>query len=59
MDIKEIKSLEVGEMYDFLSGLQDYGHIYHFPPENLDAPFRKIMEGMQEVQEMMKESFEM
>lgn len=59
MDIKEIKSIEVGEMYDFLEGLQDYGHIYHFPPERLNEPFKKIVEGMQEVQQLMEDSYGM
>ena len=58
MDIKEIKSTEVSEMYDFLEGLQDYGHIYHYPPEKLDEPFKKIMEGIDEIQQLMKDSFE-
>lgn len=32
-----------------LEGLQDYGHIYHYPPEKLDEPFKKIIEGIEEV----------
>jgi molecular chaperone GrpE (heat shock protein) len=59
MDIKEIKKQDVSEIYDFLEVLQDYGHIYHYPPEKLDDPFKKIMEGMQEIQQLMKDSFEM
>lgn len=59
MDIKEIKSEEIEEMYGFLQNLQDYGHIYHFPLEKLDEPFKKIMEGMQEVEELMEESWGM
>ena len=59
MDIKKIKSQEVEEIFDFWQGLQDYGHIYHYPPERLDEPFRKIMEGIEEVQGLMNDSFEM
>ncbi|MFL0354792.1 hypothetical protein [Xanthomarina sp. GH4-25] len=59
MDIKEIKSTEVSEMYDFLQGLEDYGHIYHYPPEKLNKPFKKMMEGIEEIQQMMKDSFDM
>ena len=59
MDIKEIKSTEVSDMYDFLQGLEDYGHIYHYPPEKLDEPFKKIMERIEEVQQLMNDSFEM
>lgn len=59
MDIKEIKKYEIQEIRDFLEGLEDYGHIYHYPPEKLDEPFRKILEGIEEVQQLMKDSFEM
>lgn len=58
MDIKEIKQQEVQELYDFLEVLEDYGHIYHYAPERLDEPFSKIMEGVEEVQQLMKESFD-
>ena len=59
MDIKQIKEEQVAEMYDFLQTLQDYGHIYHYPPEKLDEPFKKIMQGIEEVQKLMKDSFDM
>ncbi len=59
MDIKNIKTNEIQEIYDFLEGLQDYGHIYHFPPERLDEPFNKILEGIAEIQKLMKESWSM
>ena len=59
MDIKEIKKDEVSEIYDFLEGLTDYGHIYHYPADRLDKPFDKILEGISEVQQLMKDSFEM
>lgn len=59
MDIKDIKKYEISEIYDFLEGLQEYGHIYHYPPEKLDEPFNKILEGIEEVHRLMKDSFEM
>lgn len=59
MDIKEIKKYEIQEIRDFLEGLEDYGHIYHYPPEKLDEPFRKILEGIEEIEQLMKDSFEM
>ena len=59
MDIKEIKPTEIQEIYDFLEGLQDYGHIYHLPPERLDEPFNKILEGIAEIQKLMNESWSM
>lgn len=59
MDIAKLKSTEIIEIYDFLDGLREYGHIYHYPPEMLDAPFKKILEGINEIQQLMKDSFEM
>ena len=59
MDIKDLKSIELQEIIDFWQGIQDYGHIYHYPPERLDEPFKKIMEGIQEIQQLMEDSFEM
>lgn len=59
MDIKKLKNKEMQEIIDFCSGIEEYGHIYHYPPEKLDAPFAKIMEGISEVQELMNNSFEM
>lgn len=58
MDIKEIKTDEIQEIRDFLEGLEEYGHIYHYPPEKLDEPFKKILEGIAEIQKLMKESFD-
>lgn len=59
MDIKQLKPQEISEMRDFLDQLDEYGHIYHFPPEKLDEPFKKIIEGIKEVQYLQKESLEM
>ena len=58
-DIKELKKQEVEEILAFWQGLQDYGHIYHYPAEKLNAPFKKIMDGIDEIQELMKDSNEM
>ncbi len=59
MDIKQIKQTEIQEIWDFLLGLEEYGHIYHYPPEKLNEPFKKILEGIEEVQKLMKESWSM
>lgn len=59
MDIKEIKQTEMSDIYDFWQLIEDYGHIYHYPAENLDAPFKKIMEGIAEVKKMMNDSYGM
>jgi len=59
MDIKEIKKNEIIEIYDFLYGLEDYGHIFHLDPKLLDEPFNKILKGIEEVQKMMDDSWGM
>ena len=59
MDIKKLKPSEIQEIRDFLDGLEEYGHIYHYPPEKLDEPFNKILEGIEEIRKLMRESFEM
>lgn len=59
MHIKKLKPNEIQEIKDFLDGLEEYGHIYHYPPEKLDEPFNKILEGIEEIRKLMRESFEM
>ena len=59
MDIKKIKRFEMEEIQDFCNSIEEYGHIYHYPAERLDEPFNKIMEGIEEVQKLMRDSFEM
>ena len=57
-DIANIKKEEMQIILDFYLGIKEYGHIYHFSPERLDAPFDKILEGIEEISQLMKESFE-
>jgi hypothetical protein len=59
MNITEIKRDEFEEIQDFCESLREYGHIYHYPPEKLDEPFNKIMEGIKEIQRLMDDSWEM
>ena len=47
------------EILDFYYGIEEYGHIYHYPPERLDEPFKKILEGIAEVQKLMNDSWSM
>jgi hypothetical protein len=58
-DIKEIKKAEMQEIIDFYYGIEEYGHIFHLDPKLLDEPFRKILEGMEEINKMMKDSWSM
>jgi hypothetical protein len=58
-DIKVLKKEEMQEILDFYYGIKEYGHIYHYPPEKLDEPFKKILEGIAEVQKLMDDSWSM
>lgn len=59
MDIKELKPDELQEIIDFYYFIEEYGHVFHIDPEKLDAPFKKIIDGIYEIREMMNESFSM
>ena len=59
MDIKELKPQEMQEIIDFYYHIEDYGHIFHFEPEKLDEPFKKIIEGISEIRKMMCDSYGM
>jgi hypothetical protein len=59
MDIKEIKKQEMDEILDFYHGIEEYGHIFYLDPKLLDEPFKKILEGIKAIEDMMKESYEM
>jgi hypothetical protein len=59
MDINEIKKAEMIEIIDFYYKIEEYGHIFHLDPKLLDEPFKKIIEGMKAVEEMMNDSYGM
>jgi hypothetical protein len=47
------------EILDFYHGIEEYGHIFYLDPKLLDEPFKKILEGIKAIEDMMKESYEM
>jgi len=57
--IKEIKDTEMQEIIDFYYKIEEYGHIFHLDVKLLDEPFRKIMEGISEIEKMMDDSWSM
>jgi hypothetical protein len=59
MDIKELKPQEMTEITDFCQHIQDYGHVFHLDPKTLDNPFKKILEGIAEVKQLMDDSYSM
>ena len=53
-DIKELKKLEI---IDFFYFIQDYGHIFYDDPSVLDKPFIKIMEGIDEIRQIVDNNY--
>jgi hypothetical protein len=56
-DIKELKKDEMMEVIDFYSFIKDYGHIFYDDPVVLDKPFKKIMEGIKEVRNIVEDNY--
>jgi hypothetical protein len=59
MNIKDLKKDEMQEILDFYYHIEEFGHIYYYPPERLDDPFKKILEGIAEIQKLMNDSWSM
>ena len=57
MDIKEIKKEELQEIIDFYQHIEDFGHIFYDNPQILDAPFSKIMEGINEIRKIIDDNY--
>jgi hypothetical protein len=58
MDINQIKKQEMGEIIDFYYHIEEFGYIYHPNYEKeLDASFKKILEGIKEVRKIMDNSY--
>ena len=56
-DIKELKSLEMQEIIDFFYFIEDYGHIFYDDPQVLDNSFKKIIDGINEVREIIEQNY--
>lgn len=48
-DIKELRPQEMAEIINFYYFIQDYGHIFYGDNNELEKPFKKILEGIEEV----------
>lgn len=57
MNINEIKNTELNEMTDFINFIGDYGHIFYDDPKVLDEPFKKILEGIDEIKSIIAENY--
>jgi hypothetical protein len=57
MDINSIKKDEMQEIIDFYYFIKEYGHIFHLESKLLDEPFKKIIEGINEVHDLVDKSY--
>jgi hypothetical protein len=53
MDINKIKDYEIEEIKDFISFIRDYGHIFYGKETELDSSFNKIIEGINEIKNIV------
>ena len=58
-DINEIKRDEMTEIIDFYYFISEFGYIFYDKPYVLDEPFRKILEGINEVREIVDNNYGM
>lgn len=56
-DIMQVKKQEMQKIIDFYYKIEDYGHIFHLDNKLLDVPFKKILEGIEEINKMMDDSY--
>jgi hypothetical protein len=48
-DIKDLRKEEMEEIIDFYYSIEESGHIFYGDNTELEGPFKKIMEGMEEI----------
>jgi hypothetical protein len=48
-DIKDLRKEEMGEIIDFYYSIEESGHIFYGDNTELEGPFKKIMEGIEEI----------
>lgn len=53
--IKELRKNEMEEIIDFYHHIKEYGHIFYGDNQELEEPFKKIMEGIDEIRKIQKE----
>ena len=56
-DIAQLKKEEMSDIIDFYYHIEQYGHIFYEDPSVLDAPFKKIMEGIEEVATIIERNY--
>lgn len=56
-DIMLLKKMEMEEIKDFYYFIEEYGHIFYDDPKTLDEPFKKIMDGINEIQNIVDDNY--
>jgi hypothetical protein len=56
-DINQIKKEEMDEIISFYYFIEEYGHIFYDDPNILNEPFKKILEGIDEVKKIIDDNF--
>ena len=54
-NIKDIRKNEMQQIYDFLVHIEEYGHIFYSNNQDLEEPFKKITEGIEEIRKIIDE----
>ena len=54
-NIKDLRKEEMEEIIDFYHHIEEYGHIFYGTNDELAEPFKKIMEGIEEIRAIQKE----
>lgn len=54
-NIKDLRKEEMQEIIDFYQSIEDYGHVFYGDNSELEGPFKKIMEGIEEIKKIQKE----
>lgn len=53
-DIKDLRKEEMEEIIDFYYSIEESGHIFYGDNTELEGPFKKIMEGIEEIRAIQK-----
>jgi hypothetical protein len=56
-DIFKIKNTEMVEVIDFYYFIEEYGHIFYDDPSILDEHFKKILEGMESIRDIVDDNY--
>ena len=53
-DINQLRKEEMEEIIDFYNFIAEFGHIFYGDNSELEEPFKKITEGIEQVKEIIE-----